>query len=210
LAGRGGLCAPGPSAPCDRHGHSGRIAALEKVFVRAGHDSGNRASFRNIRAQRYDEIVDTQGLLRTAILTRAARGMRHGYDASSVREPLASLFYDVRHRVERNVHAVERNRILSGLALGYAPDEAPDFGLDRARIGKDSTSRYGLLLHATARREKQWPDADWIAFAKLFLKGSSCYCRGERKPSAHAVNTSRRLCQGLASPIVRRWIRLRS
>jgi len=129
-----------------------------------------RASFRDIRAQRYDEIVDTQGLLRTAILTRAARGMRHGYDASSVREPLASLFYDVRHRVERDTHAVERNRILSGLALGYAPDEAPDFGLDRARIGKDSTSRYGLLLHATARREKQWPDADWIAFAKLFAQ----------------------------------------
>jgi len=129
-----------------------------------------RASFRDIRAQRYDDIVDTQGLLRTAILTRAARGMRHGYDASSVREPLASLFYDVRHRVERDMHAVERNRILSGLALGYAPDEAPDFGLDRARIGKDSTSRYGLLLHATARREKQWPDADWIAFAKLFAQ----------------------------------------
>jgi len=129
-----------------------------------------RASFRDIRAQRYDEIVDTQGLLRTAILTRAARGMRHGYDASSVREPLASLFYDVRHRVERDMHAVERNRILTGLALGYAPDEAPDFGLDRARIGKDSTSRYGLLLHATARREKQWPDADWIAFAKLFAQ----------------------------------------
>jgi len=129
-----------------------------------------RASFRNIRAQRYDEIVDTQGLLRTAILARAARGVRHGYDASSVREPLASLFYDVRHRVERDMHAVERNRILSGLALGYAPDEAPDFGLDRARIGKDSTSRYGLLLHATARREKQWPDADWIAFAQLFAQ----------------------------------------
>ena len=129
-----------------------------------------RASFRDIRAQRYDEIVDTQGLLRTAILARAARGVRHGYDASSVREPLASLFYDVRHRVERDMHAVERNRILSGLALGYAPDEAPDFGLDRARIGKDSTSRYGLLLHATARREKQWPDADWIAFAKLFAQ----------------------------------------
>ena len=129
-----------------------------------------RASFRDIRAQRYDEIVDTQGLLRTAILARAARGVRHGYDASSVREPLASLFYDVRHRVERDMHAVERNRILSGLALGYAPDEALDFGLDRARIGKDSTSRYGLLLHATARREKQWPDADWIAFAKLFAQ----------------------------------------
>jgi len=129
-----------------------------------------RASFRNIRAQRYDEIVDTQGLLRTAILTRVARGMRHGYDASSVREPLASLFYDVRHRVERNMHAVERNRILSGLSLSYAPDGAPDFGLDRARIGKDSSSSYGLLLHATARPKKQWPDAHWVALAKRFAQ----------------------------------------
>jgi len=129
-----------------------------------------RASFRNIREQRYHEIVDTQGLLRTAILTRAARGRRHGYDASSVREPLASLFYDVRHRVDRNLHAVERNRILSGLALGDTPQGAPDFGLDRTRIRKDGTSRYGLLLHATARPEKQWPDAHWVAFAKVFAQ----------------------------------------
>ena len=126
-----------------------------------------RASFRTIRAQRYDEVVDTQGLLRTAILARAAHGRRHGYDASSVREPLASLFYDVRHGVDRNLHAVERNRMLSGLALGYTPHGAPDFGIGRAEIGKD-TSRYCLLLHATARPEKQWPDANWIAFGKVF------------------------------------------
>jgi lipopolysaccharide heptosyltransferase I len=129
-----------------------------------------RASFRNIRAQRYDEVVDTQGLLRTAILTRAARGRRHGYDASSAREPLASLFYDVRHRVDRNLHAVERNRILTGLALGYSPHENPDFGLDRAAIGTGGSSRYGVLLHATARPEKQWPDEFWIAFGRAFAQ----------------------------------------
>ncbi len=126
-----------------------------------------RASFRIIRAQRYDEVVDTQGLLRTAILARAARGRRHGYDASSVREPLASMFYDVRHSVDRNLHAIERNRILSGLALGYSPHGAPDFGLDRAGFGT-GTSRYGLLLHATARPEKEWLDVHWIAFGKVF------------------------------------------
>lgn len=125
-----------------------------------------RESFRNIRAQQYDEVVDTQGLLRTAVLARFAHGRRHGYDASSVREPLAALFYDVRHHVERNLHAVERNRILSGLALGYSPQGAPDFGLDRTRIGK-GTSRNGLLLHATARPEKQWPDAHWIALGRV-------------------------------------------
>ena len=119
-------------------------------------------SLRAIRAPRYDLIVDSQGLLRSAVITRLAHGRRHGYDAASIREPLAAAFYDVRHHVSRELHAVERNRILSGLALGYMPQGAPDFGLDRARFGAPA-ERYAVLLHATARPEKQWPEAQWIA-----------------------------------------------
>jgi len=122
-------------------------------------------SFRAIRAKRYDEIVDSQGLLRTAILARCARGRRHGYDSSSIREPLASMFYDVRHRVGYDLHAVERNRILSGLALGYAPQGAPDFGLDRTRFAAGG-ERYGVLLHATAEPRKLWPEANWVALGQ--------------------------------------------
>ena len=119
-------------------------------------------NLRAIRAPRYDEIVDSQGLLRTAVIARLARGRRHGYDTASIREPLAALFYDVRHSVSRDLHAVERNRILSGLALGFTPQGAPDFGLDRARFPAPG-ERYGVLLHATARPGKQWPEAHWIA-----------------------------------------------
>ena len=122
-------------------------------------------SLRAIRAPRYDEIVDSQGLLRTAIIARLAQGRRHGYDTASVREPLAAMFYDVRHRVSRDLHAVERNRILSGLALGYTPQGAPDFGLDRARFPA-SSERYAVLLHATAEPRKLWPEANWIALGK--------------------------------------------
>src|ERR1700726_2742781 len=43
-----------------------------------------------LRAQSYDEIVDSQGLLRTAVRAKLARGRRHGYDTLSVREPPAS------------------------------------------------------------------------------------------------------------------------
>ena len=119
-------------------------------------------SLREIRDLRFDDIVDTQGLLRSALIARTARGLRHGYDSSSIREPLASVFYDKRYRVSRDLHAVERNRILSGLALGYSPQGVPDFGLDRARFSR-SGSRYGLLLHATARPEKLWPEENWVA-----------------------------------------------
>src|SRR6185437_11548360 len=91
-------------------------------------------SLRTIRTQRYDVVVDSQGLLRSGVIARLAHGKRHGYDAASIREPLAAPFYDVRHRVSRALHAVERNRMLCGLALGYVPQGAPDFGLDRARF----------------------------------------------------------------------------
>ncbi len=122
-------------------------------------------SLRAIRTPRYDEIVDSQGLLRSAVIARFAHGRRHGYDTSSIREPLAAAFYDVRHSVSRALHAVERNRILSGLALGYTPQGAPDFGLDRARFGAPS-ERYAVLLHATAEPRKLWPEANWIALGK--------------------------------------------
>lgn len=120
------------------------------------------ASLRAVRKRGYDEIVDTQGLLRSALIARTARGRHHGYDSASIREPLASAFYDQRHRVSRDLHAVERNRILAGLALGYAPQGAPDFGLDRSRF-LGERARYGVFLHATARADKLWPEEQWIA-----------------------------------------------
>jgi heptosyltransferase-1 len=122
-------------------------------------------SLRAIRAPRYDLIVDSQGLLRSAIIARLAHGRRHGYDAASIREPLAAMFYDVRHSISRDLHAVQRNRILSGKALGYASQGAPDFGLDRAALA-GAGKRYAMLLHATARTEKQWPEESWIALGR--------------------------------------------
>ena len=74
--------------------------------------------WRTLRARNYDVIVDTQGLIRSAAIACAARGRRHGYDIGSIREPVASLVYQVRHRVARDQHAIARNRSLTGLALG--------------------------------------------------------------------------------------------
>src|SRR4029079_9818074 len=70
-----------------------------------------------LRERTYDTVVDTQGLVRSALIAKTARGPRHGYDAASIRERAASLFYDVRHNVARSQHAVARNRALTGLAL---------------------------------------------------------------------------------------------
>lgn len=125
-----------------------------------------------LRARRYDVVVDTQGLVRTAVITRLARGPRHGYDRKSVREALASASYDVRHAVGRELHAVTRNRLLTGAALGYAPEGPIDYGLDRAALAPAVETPYAVLLHATARPEKEWPEDNWIALGHaLFARG---------------------------------------
>ncbi len=132
------------------------------------------ANLRQIRAHRYDEIVDSQGLLRSALIARLAQGRRHGYDRRSIREPLASLFYDVCYSVSYARHAVERNRIITGLALGYTPQGAPDFGIDRSQLAGRGAP-YCVLLHATARTSKEWPIENWIALAKAISdKGIGC------------------------------------
>jgi len=122
-----------------------------------------------MRARSFQAAVDTQGLLRTALIANSVRGTRHGYDRASIREPLACLFYDVRHRVEWRGHAIRRNRALCGLALGYEPKRPPDYGLDRAALAGASAKPdrpYAVLIHGTAQSGKLWADAHWVAVAR--------------------------------------------
>ncbi len=117
-----------------------------------------------VRAVSAEKVIDTQGLIRSALIARTAQGERHGYDASSIREPIASRFYDVTHKVTRDQHAVARNRLLTGLSLGYSPDAAIDYGLIRS--GKDGTPPYAVLLHGTSKATKEWREVDWIGVGK--------------------------------------------
>jgi heptosyltransferase-1 len=123
-----------------------------------------------LRARRHDRVIDTQGLIRTGIIARAARGQRHGYDAESVREKFATRCYDVQHSVSRGLHAVDRNRRLTGSALGYIPEGPLDYGLDRSRLAAGDSPAYTVLLHATARPEKEWPEARWTEFGAALAK----------------------------------------
>ena len=65
----------------------------------------------NIQAQKYDLIIDTQGLIKSSAMSLLANGVTHGYDKQSIREPFASRFYKIKHCVSRRLHAVERNRL---------------------------------------------------------------------------------------------------
>src|SRR5882672_7868748 len=99
------------------------------------------ANFRKtISRERYDAVIDSQGLLKSALIASLASGPKHGMDRASAREPLAARFYDVTHPVPKALHAVERNRRLTASALGYALEGPLDYGLDtRNSSSKDSS-----------------------------------------------------------------------
>jgi heptosyltransferase I len=124
--------------------------------------------FRDIlRARSFAAAIDSQGLLRSALIAGAVRGVRHGYDRASIREPLACSFYDIRHQVDRHTHAIPRNRALCGLALGYETKQPFDYGLDRAAIAGGAAAKpYGLLIHGSAQPRKLWTQAHWVAVAR--------------------------------------------
>ncbi len=122
-----------------------------------------------MRARDYDVIVDAQGLVRSALVARAAHGPHHGYGRGSVREALASSLYDVRHQVSRDKHAIERNRELTALALGYTASGEIDYGL-RPASQAAPRRRYALLLHGSARAEKEWPEERWVSVGRALAQ----------------------------------------
>jgi lipopolysaccharide heptosyltransferase I len=121
-----------------------------------------REFLRTARCRSYDAVIDTQGLARSALLARMVHGIRHGYGLGSIRERIASLAYDARHDVERVLHAVERNRVLTAKVLGYVPGGELDYGLTRGRVDP-AAPPYAVFLHGSARREKEWPEQRWLA-----------------------------------------------
>ena len=77
---------------------------------------------RQLRAERYDCVIDLQGLVKSAVWAMQAHGPRVGYAWQSAREPLASVFYGRRADLPGvgELHAVERCRRLAAFALGDA------------------------------------------------------------------------------------------
>lgn len=121
-----------------------------------------------MRRERWDYVIDTQGLIKSALVSRFARGASFGLDRASAREKAAARFYDVKVAVPRSLHAVERNRRLVAQVFGYAVQGEADYGLAASPSPPAwAPSRpYTVLLHAASRADKRWPEDHWIALGR--------------------------------------------
>ena len=126
--------------------------------------SGQWRAFRQqLREQNYDLVLDAQGLIKSAFLTRLVPGIRAGMDHHSAREPIAARAYDRAIGVSRNMHAVERLRQLFASALQYpCPQTVGDYGLNHTKFNCLQTQEPRVVfIHGTTRANKLWPESYW-------------------------------------------------
>jgi heptosyltransferase-1 len=151
---------------------------------------------RALAAERYDFVIDSQGLIKSAVISRLATGERHGLDRDSAREPFAARFYDRRHRVPRALHAVERNRRLAAAALGYSAQGPCDYGL---RAGESAPQApmdpYAVLFTMTSRADKLWAEERWRELGRLLA------ARGLRAVLPWGNGAERARCERIAGAV---------
>lgn len=130
----------------------------------------------------YDVIIETQGLVKSAMVTRLAHRAADGVIAGlanrtdfSGYEPLARRFYTESVQVPKQCHAVDRSRWVASAALDIPlinREEDPPHFYPESFIQslKDQSNPLGLkpesyvlCFHATARAAKCWDVKKWIA-----------------------------------------------
>ena len=162
--------------------------------------SGEWRDFKQrVHQHTYDLVIDAQGLLKSAWLTRGFKAPVAGFSRKSVRESLASYFYDRQISVAPGLHAVERTRQLFAQALNYSvPEQMGEYSLSRARLATvEAQTPYVLFLHGTTWPSKHWPQQAWRALAEQLSADNISV----RIPWGNAVEEQRAqaIAEGLAN-----------
>lgn len=132
------------------------------------------AVLKQIRKQKYDLVIDAQGLMKSAVLAKLVKGHRIvGLDKNSCREPLASKFYDKGYSISWSSHAVMRLKHLFSDIFGYPMPSEINYGIDSQKLIKPDVfinlnkNKYIILLHGTTWKTKHWPENYWQALIQL-------------------------------------------
>ena len=130
-----------------------------------------KAFYQDLRNTEYDIVLDAQCLIKSAVVTRMAKGPRYGLDKHSCREPLASMAYQHPQSVAKGLHAIPRVRQLLSQVLNYSIPDTFSYGIDKSRWQRPNIEGdYWLFLHGTTWDTKLWPESYWLELAELAVK----------------------------------------
>ena len=136
----------------------------------------------DLQAVQYDVVIETQGLLKSALVCALANkspgavvaGLANATQYSGY-EPAARAFYSQSVQVPLQCHAVDRSRYVMSSALDWPLltraeqvrfyPEAYVASVSQKQI-LDLEKPYVLFFHSTARAAKRWANEDWVALGK--------------------------------------------
>lgn len=134
----------------------------------------------SLREDRFDAVIDFQGLLKTAILSRLCRSPRRiGYAKGSHREPGAGLFYTEEVPLPETGHAIEE--CLALVARLGARANAWQFPLPQipedkkyidSRLAEMGVEKFILIIPGGGWMAKRWPPRDYAALTKMLAADS--------------------------------------
>jgi heptosyltransferase-1 len=133
---------------------------------------------KNLQQVSYDFILETQGLLKSALVCALAdkaqdvviAGLANATEFSGY-EPIARMFYKQQVQVPFRCHAVDRSRYIVSSAFDWPliskADETifyPEGAVLPRALGqfKAFQKPYVLFFHSTARDAKRWSNDHWI------------------------------------------------
>jgi heptosyltransferase-1 len=150
-----------------------------------------------LQATTYDVVLETQGLLKSALVCALAKksdstivaGLGNATEHSGY-EPIARLFYTQSVHVPLKCHAIDRSRWVMCSAFNWPllnrKEEPPlfypnDFVAKLSPLLLESLKKtaqgaqapYVLCFHATARATKRWPNENWVELGRV-LSSQGC------------------------------------
>jgi heptosyltransferase-1 len=132
---------------------------------------------KNLQQERYDLVIETQGLFKTGLIMGLAQlaphgkkvGLANGTEDSGY-EAISRLFHDQSVAVERRTHAVLRGRLVTAAAGQFLIDTPANFGLQIPALSNTKPDwlpsyPYAVFFHGSAGQQKKWPQQHWISIA---------------------------------------------
>ncbi len=126
---------------------------------------------KEINATDYDFVVDMQNNLKSAFLSFLSDHKITGMDASSSREYPAHWAYSNKVKINKSLHAIDRQKELLASSLGYSSTSDINYGISKVKFLEPVMAlpdNYVVFVQNASWPTKQWPIDCWKELVKHF------------------------------------------
>ena len=128
------------------------------------------------RLSSYDLVIDMQGLIKSAIISRIIPSkVTLGFDKNSSRESLSSFFYNKTFKYDYDKNIIERNLAIIKFALGISNTDIIENKLpflyssqESTNINLSSAKKNIILVPGASYKSKCYPIKNFAELTKLF------------------------------------------